>query len=167
MGEPRPMDTARVDLVIRRYEPRDLEAVLDAWEQASRVAHPFLSPAFLAQERSDIPNVYLPVAETWVATRNSRVIGFIALLGSEVGALFVQPALQGAGAGRALMDKAHELRGSLEVEVFQANALGCRFYRRYGFDDVGERTHGATGHTLVRMRLSVPGSTASSTEHPG
>ncbi|MCL4819145.1 MAG: GNAT family N-acetyltransferase [Vicinamibacteria bacterium] len=150
-----------MELVIRRYQHGDLEAVLDAWQQASSVAHPFLSPAFLAQERLDIPRVYLPAAETWVATRDGRVIGFVSLLGEEIGALFVQPAFHGTGAGRALMDKARELRGALEVEVFQKNAIGCRFYRRYGFEVIGDRTHEATGHPLWRMRLAGPGATAS------
>jgi putative acetyltransferase len=55
------------------------------------VVHPFLSADFLDEERVSIPNVYLPKAETWVWETDGRVIGFISLLGNEVGALFVHP----------------------------------------------------------------------------
>jgi len=138
---------------IREYRSEDLESVLTAWESASRVAHPFLSEAFLDQERYNIPNVYLPNAETWVAERAGQVIGFIALIGNEVGAIFVLSEFHGTGAGQALMDKAQELRGELEVEVFKANTIGRNFYDRYGFKLLREGVHEQTGHDLLRLKL--------------
>lgn len=148
---------------IREYVPEDLPDVLAAWESASRVAHPFLTKAFLEQERYDIPNVYLPNAETWVAEQEGKVVGFIALLGEEVGAIFVDPSCQGTGVGRDLMDKAQALRGDLEVEVFEANAIGRRFYDRYGFMPVGQSIHEQTGQSLLRLKFTAksPASTGS------
>jgi putative acetyltransferase len=116
--------------VIRRYRPADLEDVLSVWAGASAVAHPFLSREFLAQDRDNIPNVYLPKADTWVWEADGRVVGFMSLLGNEVGALFVDPAAQRAGIGRALIGKARTLRGELEVEVFKDNLLGRAFYAK-------------------------------------
>lgn len=104
-----------------------------AWERASSTAHPFLPEAFQQQERRNIPNVYMPVAETWVIEQNGQVIGFVALIGNEVGGLFVKTELLGTGAGRALMDKVVELRGELEVEAFKENKIGRDFYDKYGF----------------------------------
>lgn len=140
---------------MREYQEEDLEALLAAWEKATRLAHPFLTEEFLAQERYNIPELYLPNAETWVITQEGEVIGFIALLGNEVGAIFVEPQYHGTGAGKALMDQAHALRGELEVEVFQANRIGRRFYERYGFTLLSESIHEPTGHPLVRMRLTA------------
>ena len=119
--------------MIKPYAARDLDELLDVWEQASRLAHPFLDDAFFRRERKAIVDVYLPMTETWVYLVEARVVGFIALLGDEVGALFVDPALHGQGIGRALMDHARALRAQLEVEVFKANAIGRRFYDRYDF----------------------------------
>tara|TARA_R110002111_G_scaffold247140_5_gene310233 strand:- start:46998 stop:47432 length:435 start_codon:yes stop_codon:yes gene_type:complete len=141
--------------IVREYQAEDLDAVLSSWENATRLAHPFLTDEFLDQERDNIPNLYLPNAETWVIEQEGQVIGFIALLGNEVGAIFVQPEFHGTGAGKALMDKAHALRGDLEVEVFEANSIGRHFYQRYGFTPLSESIHEPTGNPLVRMQFTA------------
>lgn len=141
--------------IVRRYENDDMDDVLSCWESATKVAHPFLTEQFLEQERYNIPNVYLPNAETWVVEQENGVIGFIALIGNEVGAIFVKPEFHGTGAGRSLMDKAQELRGDLEVEVFKANDIGRKFYARYGFEQLVETTHEQTGNELVRLKFTA------------
>jgi putative acetyltransferase len=81
------------------------------------------------------------------------VVGFIALIGNEVGAIFVQPSHHRTGVGHRLMDTARELRGELEVEVFVANTIGRAFYAKYGFEAVEEQAHEATGQEVLRLRL--------------
>lgn len=140
--------------IIRKYEEKDLNQVLSSWENASKLAHPFLTEAFIAEERYNIPNVYLPNTDTWVAEQEGKVIGFIALMGNEVGAIFVEPEFHGTKAGKALMDKAKELHGELEVEVFKENSIGRKFYASYGFELLSESTHEKTGNQLLRLKYS-------------
>ena len=137
---------------IRPYAPEDLVPMLNTWERANRLAHPFMTDAFIAQERYNIPNVYMPHAETWIIEQDGHVIGFLALIGNEVGGLFVDPAHHGTGAGFALMNKAKDLRGDLEVEVFKVNTIGRRFYDRYGFTLMHETMHEPTGQPVLRLR---------------
>jgi putative acetyltransferase len=54
------------------------------------------------------------------------------------------------------MDKAAELRGDLEVEVFAANEIGRAFYDRYGFRFLDRTRHEPTGQDLLRLRFTVP-----------
>ena len=140
---------------VRKYHDSDLDAVLHIWENASRLAHPFLPDDYFEQERESIPRQHLPKANTWVAETGGEVIGFISLLGNEVGALFVQPGYHGKGAGRALMDKASELHEMLEVEVFANNSIGRRFYTTYGFAKIGSKLHPATGQLLLRLEFTA------------
>ncbi|MEH6651949.1 MAG: GNAT family N-acetyltransferase [Motiliproteus sp.] len=148
-------------LIIRKYTDTDLNAVLSSWENGSRLAHPFLTEAFVEKVRHDIPNLYLPNAETWVADIDGIVVGFIALVFylkddkncNEVGALFVEPEFHGQGIGKALMDKAHGIHGELEVEVFKQNPVGRRFYDRYGFKCLNESIHPETGLPVLRLVL--------------
>lgn len=139
--------------MIRPYQPEDEAALLTVWEAASRLAHPFLEEAFLASERQAIPEKYLPLADTYVFVQKEEVVGFIALLGHEVGGLFVAPRWHGQGIGYALMNHAATLHPEkLEVEVFAANTIGRRFYERYGFQVLHEHEHPATGQPVLRLR---------------
>jgi len=139
--------------MIRKYEPGDLNELLDAWEAASAVAHTFLSPEFIAQERLNIAELYLPNTETWVWEHNGRVVGFIAMIGNEVGALFVDPPFHQQGIGRDLVDHVRESRETLEVEVFKKNTQGRAFYDRYGFKPIEEKVHQETGFALLRLKV--------------
>lgn len=139
--------------LIRKYKDSDLNAILSSWESATRLAHPFFSEAFIEQERHNIPNVYLPNADTWVIEEDGKVFGFIALIGNEVGAIFVDPEFHGTGAGWALMEKAQELQGDLEVEVFEENSIGRNFYEKYGFNLLSESVHEETGNKLLRLKF--------------
>lgn len=140
---------------IRHYNESDLEAVLFSWEVATRLAHPFMTDEFIAQERINVAEIYLPNTDTWVVEFDGNVEGFIALMGNEVGAIFLQPNFHGKGAGKALMDKARELHGDLEVEVFEANSIGRRFYTRYGFEYLEEKLHEPTGQKVLRLKFSA------------
>ena len=61
------------------------------------MAHPFLPKAFVAQVKEDMRNVHLPNAETWVLEDNGQPISFIAMIGNEIGGLFLDPAQHGKG----------------------------------------------------------------------
>jgi putative acetyltransferase len=137
--------------VIRPYAEPDLDALIDVWDAASKVATPFLPAAFMAGEPENIKNIYIPNAETWVIDADDTVAGFLSLIGDEVGAIFVHPRFQGRGYGRALMDHAVSLRDALFLDVFKENALGRRFYDSYGFRFEREYVHEKTGHVLLRL----------------
>ena len=76
--------------MIREFRKDDTAAVVAAWESASAVAHPFLESAFFESERANIVDVYLPAAVTSVYESGDRVVGFISMLGNEIGGLFVE-----------------------------------------------------------------------------
>jgi putative acetyltransferase len=143
--------------VIREYRPEDCEIVLNIWARASAVAHSFLGREFLESERRNIRDVYLPKAETWVWGAGAQTVGFISLLGNEVGAIFVDPQFHRSGIGRALIERARALRGELEVEVFERNLSGRAFYARLGFEPVHRKLHDETGLGVLRLRLAETG----------
>ena len=141
--------------MIREYHDDDLDQLLEVWHRASEVAHPFLSEEFLAEERENIRNIYIPNTDTWVYDNAERVVGFISLMGNEVGAIFVLPDIQRQGIGRALMDLACERHDALELDVFVANPIGRAFYERYGFVQIGEHVHEGSGQPCLRLRYGA------------
>ncbi|WP_025031393.1 GNAT family N-acetyltransferase [Nitratireductor aquibiodomus] len=139
--------------MIKTYEPGvDDDAIVAIWLAASRLAHAFLGDDFIAGEAENIRNVYLPMADTRTVWADGRLVGFLALLGNQVGGLFLDPQFHGRGLGRALMDDALARMGTLELDVFVKNDIGRRFYERYGFIVVDERIDPPTGEPLLHLR---------------
>ena len=138
--------------MIRLYQEKDMPAILDIWHQASLLAHPFLSEAFLTKEKNNLRYIFIPRSQTWVYEEGDKVIGFMALQGNEVGGLFVHPTKQRRGIGHALMDKARSLHDSLELEVFEKNHQGRAFYAKYGFLPISQYKETTTNETMLRLR---------------
>ena len=144
------------DISIRAYrEATDLQALSSIWFEASRLAHPFLGEARLLEQRALIETMYLPQAESWVAVRHDEPLGFISLLDSFIGGLFVSPDAQGQGIGRTLIDHAMSLKGELELEVYLDNPGACAFYTALGFAEISRRDHDDQGLPFANARLRL------------
>ena len=107
--------------MIRKYQPEDTDAVVSIWQLASSLAHPFLNDDFMAQEATNLKTLYLPNAETWVVEENGMPVGFIALIGNEIGGLFLDPSFHGLGLGRSMVDHAADLKGPLRAVAHDSN----------------------------------------------
>ncbi len=141
--------------IIRQYKDTDIEAVLSSWENTQKIAHPFLPEDFQTQEMINIQELYLPNADTWVVEEDNIVVGFIALIGNEVGGLFLQPTHHGKKLGKMMVDKAQELHEDIVVDVFEKNLMGRNFYTKYGFKIVEEKIHEQTGEKVHRLKFSA------------
>ncbi len=139
--------------MIRDYKPVDASALVTIWLAASAVAHPFLSEEFISREADNLRNVYLPNTRTWVIEHEGAPAGFIALMGNEIGGLFLDPRFHGKGMGKALLEHARSLVSPLEVEVFANNKVGRPFYERQGFVEMRRYLHDETGQDVIRMIL--------------
>jgi len=115
-----------------------------------------LSDEVRDQVRRDTVNIYLPNAETWVLENDGTPVGFIAMIGTEIGGLFLDPSEQGKGLGRQMVDHVVAIKGPLTVEVFKDNKIGLPFYERYGFVVTGEGVFDASGDETFKM--AMPGS---------
>jgi len=144
--------------VIRPYTDDDLGEVLDAWYLASVEAHSFLGEGFFHAERGRLSDLWLPGSDTSVFEVGGHVVGFVSMVGNEVGGIFVTPEYQNQGVGRALLDHVAASRHYLELEVFEANTIGRTFYDAYGFRVLSEGVESETG--LLALRLRIDGSPA-------
>ncbi len=144
--------------MIREHNINDTDALIAIWEKANAFAHPFLSTEFVAFVKDAMRNMYLPSAETWVIESEGTPIGFVAMIGNDIGGLFLDPSHHGHGYGRAMVDHVVGLKGPLRVEVFKENKVGRPFYERYGFELVEEFLHEQTG--ALTLKMAMPGAAA-------
>lgn len=140
-------------LKIRPYEPIDRDQLVDIWEAASRVGHPFLTESDIEEQKALVRDIYLPQAQNWVAQSDHGSVGFIGLLDNFVGGLFVDPRVHRAGVGRELVEHAALLKGHLEVEVYARNEAAVLFYHRVSFVEIGRRSTDDQGRELELIRL--------------
>lgn len=148
---------------IRPYQPADRDRLLDIWLDASRVGHTFLGEATLSDQQAKVRDIYLPMADNWVAEIDGRAEAFIGLIDSFIGGLFVDPRAHGSGFGRALIAHAGARLGPLTVSVYADNAKALAFYRRCGFVETARKPADDEGRPLevVDMRR-VPDADAGS-----
>ncbi|WP_457582994.1 GNAT family N-acetyltransferase [Ensifer canadensis] len=130
---------SRPETVIRPYRAEDRDQLAAIWLSASRIGHPFLGEERLLTQLEMVRDTYLPMADNWVAEVDGRPAGFIGLIDSFVGGLFVDPEIHGAGIGRGLIEHAATRLGHLDVSVYADNASAVEFYRRRGFVETGRQ----------------------------
>jgi GNAT superfamily N-acetyltransferase len=130
--------------VVRRARPADADAVADVHLAATREAMPYLPELHTDSETRDwVRDVVLDRDDVHGADADGRVVGFVALAGSLLEHLYVEPDAQGRGIGSALLDLAKELSpDGFDLWVFQRNAKARGFYERRGLRLV-ELTDGA------------------------
>lgn len=88
---------------------------------------------------------------TYVATRRSRIVGFIAIYKDEVTDVFVACGFQGQGIGKQLLNFAKaEKPDGFWLETLAENLGARRFYEREGLRHVRSRPNRRPGYRVVR-----------------
>ena len=126
--------------MIRRATPADAEAIAAVEVRAFRHAYAdLLDPQFLAELDPDVEGQEWRDAlakddrVVFVAELEGRVVGYASVReDGQLRTLYVDPFAQGAGVGTQLLAEA-ERAGARELEVFEANGHGRRFYEARGW----------------------------------
>ncbi|MGY3893382.1 N-acetyltransferase [Aeromonas enterica] len=130
---------------IRPFTPADTEAVLAIWLEASLQAHHFIEPAYWHANLTPMRERYLPAADSYVLWQDGTALGFYSLYEETLAAIFVTPAQQGRGYGKALLEHAKQQLPTLRLQVYQQNLAACHFYRVQGFQVAAEGVDPHTG----------------------
>jgi len=138
-------------MMIRNFQPSDMDAVIEIWLDASIRAHDFVSGNFWQSKVIEMREVYIPASETYVYEEAGCTMGFVCLHGETLAALFVSPCAQGRGIGQKLVEKSKNVRQNLSLTVYKENQKSVDFYKRCGFKSVEERIDKYTGHSEIVM----------------
>lgn len=122
----------------RTSRPEDADALFSLWERAVEATHDFLHPEHKAFIAKLVRDEFLPHAELALAVDETGApLGFLAMSGNRIDALFVDPARHGQGIGKALILRGARDQPLLLVDVNAQNASGVGFYRHLGFREIG------------------------------
>jgi ribosomal protein S18 acetylase RimI-like enzyme len=127
---------------IRQAEIGDAEAVARLFRTVRRACLPYLPELHTADEDLGFfrDHVFAD-CEVWVPQADA-IDGFVAFRTGWVEHLYVHPARQHRGLGKALLARAMKTHAPLRLWVFQRNIAAIRFYRAHGFREI-EHTDGS------------------------
>ena len=138
--------------MIRKFEIRDLDAVMQIWLHGNLNAHAFIAASFWT-EHFEMVRDLLPQAELYVhedaGTR--QIDGFIGLTENHIEGIFVAKAARSKGIGKALLEYAKALKPSLTLSVYQKNERALAFYRREQFVVQSEGIDEDTNEADIQM----------------
>ena len=101
------MSTDHSHRTIRKFQPADEAAVVAVWHRAGIAAYPFLPTwqAFtLEQARCVFDRIIRPHCAIWVATLDERVVAYLAMKGTYMDRLYVDPLEWRKGWGTQLVN---------------------------------------------------------------
>jgi ribosomal protein S18 acetylase RimI-like enzyme len=125
---------------IRTFQPADEGEVVEVWHRAGMAAYTYL-PTWqgftLEQAREVFDRVIRPNCAIWVATLEERVVAYLAMKGTYIDRLYVDPLEWRKGWGTQLVDFAKQVSPSgLELHAHQENIAARALYERHGFKAV-------------------------------
>jgi len=125
---------------IRSFQSADEGDVVEVWHRAGMAAYTYLPTwqAFtLEQAREVFDRVIRPNCAIWVATLDERVVAYLAMKGTYIDRLYVDPPEWRKGWGTQLVDFAKQVSPSgLELHTHQENIAARALYERHGFKAV-------------------------------
>lgn len=137
--------------MIRKYEPSDLERIMEIWLSSNIEAHGFIRRGYWQDCFGGAAEAIL-AAEVYTALSDGEIVGFIGLNGGHIEGIFVDGEHRSKGIGKSLINFAKELYPKLSLCVYEKNVRAADLYRREGFLPVRKKTDISTGETEILMR---------------
>ena len=141
--------------MIRKFESRDLDAVMQIWLHGNLNAHAFIAASFWT-EHFEMVRDLLPQAELYVhedaGTR--QIDGFIGLTENHIEGIFVVKSARSKGIGKALLEYVKSRKPRLTLGVYQKNQRALAFYRREQFVVQSEGIDEDTNEAELQMLWS-------------
>ena len=122
---------------IREFQEADESEVAGVWHRSGLAAYTFLptwQAMTLEQAHWVVRNVVRPKCAIWVGTLNEQIVAYLAMNGSYIDRLYVDPSEWRKGWGTRFINLAKQLSPhSLELHTHQENYAACALYERHGF----------------------------------
>ncbi len=136
--------------MIRKYEPWDIDSVMEIWLNANCSAHEFIDRGHFEDTYDEVKEM-IPQLEGYVCDEEDEIKGFIGLENGYVKELFVKPSRQRNGVGKALLDHVKQDREVLMVNVYRKDEKAFYFCRREDFNVAEVAVEDSTGETEITM----------------
>lgn len=134
--------------MIRVFDARDLDQVMELWLNGNIEAHDFI-PRNYWESNAPMVREQLLQAEIYVYETDGKILGFVGLQGDYLAGIFVDRHARSMGIGGQLIHYVQKIRRTLTLNVYRKNQRAMEFYLREGFSVLSEDIDKATGETDI------------------
>ena len=134
--------------MIRMFDARDLDQVMELWLNGNIEAHDFI-PRNYWESNAPMVREQLLQAEIYVYETDGKILGFVGLQGDYLAGIFVDRHARSMGIGGQLINYVQKIRRTLILNVYRKNQSAMEFYLREGFSVLSEDIDEATGETDI------------------
>ncbi len=118
--------------MIRRFEKKDINTVMQIWKNENIKAHKFILKEYWEGNYNFVKET-LPNTEIYVYIIKEKIVGFVGLANNYIEGIFVDTNNQCNGIGTSLLNKVKESRNNLTLNVYKKNINAISFYKKNGF----------------------------------
>lgn len=136
--------------MIRKFENKDLEIIMEIWLSANIQAHDFISKDYW-KNNFDLVKSILPDAEIYIYESGDKIQAFVGTDNGYIAGIFVSAEMQSKGIGKQLLDKLKDLYSQLSLTVYKKNIKAVNFYQREQFVIQQEQIDKKTGEVEYYM----------------
>lgn len=136
--------------MIRRMQPKEIEAVSDIWLQGNLEAHSFVKKNYWINNLNSVKEQFKE-ADIYVFVDNEQIMGFAGLQKNYLAGIFVKKEYQNHGVGRKLLDYLKREYSELSLDVYDKNIQAKNFYLQNNFKVIHENIDKSTNEVEYQM----------------
>ncbi len=140
-------------MLIREFETDDLDRVMKIWLESNIKSHHFIDESYW-QGNYDFVKDLLLKSPVYIYQECKTIVGFVGLVDSYIGGIFVDANNQSKGIGKALLDYIKKQHKELNLQVYKKNIRAIDFYKRERFLVVKEQIDTNTNEIELVMNWS-------------
>lgn len=117
--------------MIRKFETKDMERVLQIWLEANIETHDFV-PGNYWLSQYPLVREQLLQADIYVYEQDGEIQGFVGMMGDYLAGIFVDKKFRSMGIGKGLLECVKKNYPVFSLNVYQKNRRAVDFYLREG-----------------------------------
>lgn len=136
--------------MIRKFEKKDINAVMEIWKKENIRAHNFIAKEYWKDNYEYVKDI-LPKADIYVYILDEKIVGFVGVNNNYIEGIFIDINNQHSGIGTSLLDKIKEKKDNLILNVYKKNKNAIKFYEKNNFIIISENIDKNTNEVEYTM----------------
>ncbi len=136
--------------MIRKFEKKDINAVMEIWKNENIRAHNFIAKEYWQDNYEYVKDI-LPKADIYVYILDEKIVGFVGVNKNYIEGIFIDINNQHSGIGTSLLDKIKENKDNLTLSVYKKNENAISFYEKNNFIIASENIDKSTNEIEYTM----------------